>query len=71
MSENNKYSITWEEIFERVDKLPEGKYFGVPRGGTIVAGLTRKAVFNFNDADYIIDDLIDFRTHYALFGTRP
>lgn len=54
-----KRIISWQEIYDRINKLPEGKYWGVPRGGQIVAGLTGKAVDNPNECDYIIDDLID------------
>lgn len=54
-----KIKLVWEDIFARVNDLPNGKYYGVPRGGTIVAGLTGKAVDTPEEADYIIDDLID------------
>tara|TARA_R100001244_G_scaffold132321_1_gene108194 strand:+ start:5838 stop:6671 length:834 start_codon:yes stop_codon:yes gene_type:complete len=57
--ESNSRSITWKEIYERISKLPKGKYYGVPRGGQVIAGLTGSAVDNPNDADYIIDDLVD------------
>jgi GTP cyclohydrolase I len=61
MSEVNKYKITWKEIYERMsEKLPvDGTFYGVPRGGTILAGLTGKPVDTPEEADYIIDDLID------------
>tara|TARA_R110000744_G_scaffold106225_1_gene202445 strand:+ start:5952 stop:6794 length:843 start_codon:yes stop_codon:yes gene_type:complete len=58
MEQNNR-SISWKEIYERISKLPKGKYYGVPRGGQVIAGLTGNAVDNPDDADYIIDDLID------------
>ena len=35
------------------------KYYGVPRGGVIVAGLTGNPTNNIEEADVIIDDLID------------
>ncbi len=58
MEQDNR-CITWQEIYDRVKKLPKGKYYGVPRGGQIVAGLTGNAVDKPEDADFIIDDLID------------
>lgn len=59
-----KTYIPWETIFKRVNKIKslyskDTKYYGVPRGGTIVAGLTGNPVTNIEDADVIIDDLID------------
>lgn len=57
--ESNNRSISWKEIYDRISLLPKGKYYGVPRGGQVIAGLTGNAVDNPEDADYIIDDLID------------
>jgi len=59
-----KTKITWEQIYNRLEEvtkhLPKNtKYYGVPRGGQVVAGMTGNAVDNINDADIIIDDLID------------
>jgi GTP cyclohydrolase I len=59
-----KTYIDWKTIFERVNNIKsiynkDTKYYGVPRGGTIVAGLTGNPVQNIEDADVIIDDLID------------
>jgi len=59
-----KTKITWEQIYNRLEEvtkhLPKTtKYYGVPRGGQVVAGMTGNAVDNINDADIIIDDLID------------
>ena len=56
--------IHWEEIYERVNKIKEKypaktKYWGVPRGGVVVAGLTGNPTNNISEADVIIDDLID------------
>ena len=44
-----KQYLSWEEIYQRVEKIinecPEdAKFYGVPRGGQIVAGLTNRAV---------------------------
>jgi len=53
-------NISWKEIYNRVNKLDLfKKYYGVPRGGSVIAGLTGNAVDNIDDADIIIDDLID------------
>jgi len=57
--ERNNRCISWKDIFERVEKLPKGKCYGVPRGGQVVAGLTGQAVDTPEEADYIVDDLID------------
>ena len=54
-----KKIVTWSELYERIAKLPKGKYYGVPRGGQVIAGLTNNAVQTPDDSDYIIDDLID------------
>lgn len=59
-----KTNITWEQVYHRLNKvikdLPKNtKYYGVPRGGQVVAGMTGNAVDNVDDADVIIDDLID------------
>ena len=51
--------ITWQEIYKRLSTLPKGKCYGVPRGGQVVAGLTSEAVETPEEADYIVDDLID------------
>ena len=59
-----KSYITWEVVYDRVktilDNTPKDKtFYGVPRGGQIVAGMTGRAVDKIEDADIIIDDLID------------
>jgi len=53
------YKMTWDEVYERVRKLPEGKCFGIPRGGTFVAAMTGNATDSFEEADYLVDDIID------------
>jgi hypothetical protein len=53
-----KRFIGWEEIKERLDKLPKGKYWGVPRGGQYLSAYLNP-VDSPEEADYIIDDLID------------
>ena len=55
----NQYKITWSEIITRANKLDKSKkYYGVPRGGQYIAALLNP-VDTINEADYIIDDLID------------
>ena len=56
--------IGWEEVYERLGLIlatypHDTKYYGVPRGGVIVAGLTGNPTNNIDEADVIIDDLID------------
>jgi GTP cyclohydrolase I len=62
-----KTKITWEQVYHRLEEaikdLPKGsKYYGVPRGGQIIAGMTGFAVDTIEEADFIIDDLIDSGT---------
>ena len=60
MEQNNRsIKLIWQQIYNRVKALPKGKCYGVPRGGQIVAGLTGNAVSSPEEADYIVDDLID------------
>ncbi len=58
-----KTFINWEQIFERANKIkekyPDAKFWGIPRGGQVVAGILGNAVDNINDCDVIVDDLID------------
>lgn len=51
--------FTWGEIYQRLQKAPAGKLYGIPRGGQIVAGLTGRAVDRAADADAIVDDILD------------
>ncbi len=58
-----KTFITWEQINKRADRIrkkyPEAKFWGIPRGGQVVAGILGNAVDNINDCDVIVDDIID------------
>ena len=59
-----KTNVTWQQIYHRLNEatkdLPKDtKYYGVPRGGQIVAGMTGNAVDTIEEADVVIDDLID------------
>lgn len=55
--------IGWSEIYKRLQDItkeyPNAKFYGVPRGGVVVAGLTGNPTNNIEEADVIIDDLID------------
>jgi len=55
--------IGWSEIYKRLKEIteeyPNAKFYGVPRGGVVVAGLTGNPTNNIEEADVIIDDLID------------
>lgn len=58
----NPVTLTWQDIYLRLQRLPipaNGRVFGVPRGGSIVAGLTGHAVDNPDEADLIVDDIVD------------
>lgn len=59
-------NVTWENVFDRImGGGPRGKkVWGVPRGGSIVAGLLQickgnKVVDFAQEADIIVDDIID------------
>lgn len=59
--------LTWQDIRAMIWKLPPGIPYGVPRGGAIVAALTGKNASSPDEADYIVDDVIDSgrtRTHW-------
>jgi GTP cyclohydrolase I len=51
--------LTWQDVFERVHKLPAVKRYGIPRGGSIVSVLARNCVDTPEEADYFVDDIID------------
>jgi GTP cyclohydrolase IA len=51
--------VTWSEVYERLSSAPSGKLYGIPRGGAIVAGLTGRAVDQIEQADWVVDDVID------------
>lgn len=59
-----KTFIGWQEIYNRLEYLkskyePNTKFYGVPRGGQIIAGMLGNAVDTIDQADVIVDDLID------------
>jgi len=69
-----KRIITWKEIKEKVKDLPKGKYYGVPRGGMYIAALL-DPVDSPDEADYIIDDLVDSgateKRYLEKYPTKP
>lgn len=65
-----KRIVTWSELYERIAKLPKGKYYGIPRGGQYIAGATNCAVDNPEDATYIIDDLYDSGSTYRKWKAK-
>jgi GTP cyclohydrolase I len=63
--------INWAEVKERVSKLDKNlKYYGVPRGGQPIAAMLNP-VDTPEEADVIIDDLIDSgstKENYKKYG---
>ena len=56
---NREIIVKWDDIRERIKNLPkEFKYYGVPRGGAYIAAMINP-VDTPEEADIIIDDLID------------
>lgn len=55
----NRVNISWSEIIQRVNQLDKTKkYYGVPRGGQYISAMLNP-VDTPEEADIIIDDLID------------
>ena len=55
-----KIYISWKAIYAKIKKLDKNKkYYGIPRGGQIIAGLTGNAVDTVKECDVIIDDIYD------------
>lgn len=62
-----EYFVTWSEIKERVSKFDKSlKYYGVPRGGQCIAAMLNP-VDTPEEADIIIDDLIDSGDTYRRY----
>jgi GTP cyclohydrolase IA len=65
-------TLSWSDVYTRLQAAPPGRLWGVPRGGQIVAGLTGRAVDDQGAADVIVDDVCDSgatRDRYqALYG---
>lgn len=66
--------ITWEEIYNKIVQIKSAnhgkKFYGVPRGGQIIAGLTGHAVDTVEEADIIVDDILDSGATYERFRVR-
>jgi GTP cyclohydrolase I len=61
-TEVNKYKVTWEEVYKRIEDLKKyitGNVYGIPRGGQIIAGLIGKAVDRWEEANVLVDDIFD------------
>jgi len=55
-----KHFISWNELKLKVSRFDQSKkYYGIPRGGAVIAGMTDNPVETPEEADIIIDDLID------------
>ena len=63
--------MSWTEVYRRLKDAPAGKLWGVPRGGQIVAGITGRAVDRIEDADVIVDDIIDSGATRKRYGDKP
>jgi GTP cyclohydrolase I len=71
MAQDSVTYLTWDEVYRRLESAPPGKLYGIPRGGAIVAGLLHRAVPSADEADVIVDDIVDSgatRTRYATLG---
>lgn len=66
-------TLTWQDIYERLKFAPEGRLYGIPRGGTIIAGLTGRPTDRLDTADCVVDDVSHTgatREQYASRGKR-
>lgn len=59
-----KRFLSWKEVYDLLDEIkrtyhPDAKYYGIPRGGQIVAGLLGNAVDTPEEADVIVDDILN------------
>jgi hypothetical protein len=66
--------VTWEEVYARVEAIkrfhPGMKFWGVPRGGQIIAGLTGRAVDDAAKCDIIVDDITETGDTYRYYKTK-
>lgn len=51
--------LTWQDCRDRAAKLPQGKAYGVPRGGVYAALLHGNVAETPEEADFIVDDIVD------------
>jgi GTP cyclohydrolase I len=68
-----EHIVSWQDIILRVNKLDKTKkYYGVPRGGQYIAAMLNP-VDTPEEADYIIDDLLDSgatSARYSAYGKK-
>jgi hypothetical protein len=69
-----KTIITWQQIYERIEQMRacnHGKtFYGIPRGGSIIAGLLGNAVDDPRHADIIVDDILDSGQTYRKWKAK-
>jgi GTP cyclohydrolase I len=67
-TKNNQYKMTWQEARERTYNISQifmanhgaGKIWGIPKGGQYVAAmLPDHAVETWEQADFLVDDIVD------------
>jgi len=70
-----KTILPWAYIYQRIESIKEqyplAKFYGIPRGGQIAAGLTGRATLDILEADVIIDDIKDSgktEERYSVYG---
>ena len=70
------HRLSWQEIYKAMFECtkefnsPEDRFYGIPRGGQVVAGMTGRAVDHPDLANIIIDDLYDSGTTYKKWKKR-
>ena len=70
-------TTTWEEIRQYISTLKPAKYYGIPRGGEIMAQLLPEAwrAKTPEEADCFLDDLVDSGTtrnvYQSKYGAKP
>ena len=55
----DKYFMPWNEVRDRASLYNGGTCFGIPRGGNFVAAILGTAVDSIEEAEYIVDDIVD------------
>lgn len=55
----DRVALSWEEVRGLLESIPKLPAYGVPRGGQIVAGMLGTAVDTPDEAEIIVDDIID------------
>jgi len=69
-----KITVTWQQINARITAIQSANYkkrfYGVPRGGSIIAGLLGNAVDDPRNADVIVDDIVDSGQTYKKWRAK-